>query len=664
MKKLLITVLTLTMVLALAAPAFTASNIGKSAYDAFGGKAYTANNNTVVLDADYGIELQTNSQSGWYIVVTKDTAGKLDIAYKIGSDYFLRTIEIDSNKNTSYRIGDGSGKDGLNQVKIGGFVPLAVKPAPETGPAPSPEPYPPSEPSPSSSPAAEVDVGFVGYYLHEGNVLSTSIYWQKLHVGDMIDWSAVRSAYDKWADQGGLMPPNPIEGWQSSGYASIYFSGSNPAIGYSDFTSGMLESQYLAYYLDPGYAIDDARAYTVVYDANGGTGNPPKDTRVYLSGETLTVSDRGGLDREWHTFLGWAITADGPVAYTPNQKFAVHGDTTLYAVWNEYEKFTVLYDGNGNTGGSPPSDTAGTVALGNIYYKNSLVTVLDKGTLTKSGHAFRGWALSSGGPAAYNPGGQFNITGEVTLRAVWLSDNAQTYTVTYQPGSRGIFEAQSYENLSLGAETPPTPTVKGAEGWAFSGWNPPLSAKVTENTTYVAGWTQKIYDVEFEDRDGTTIMQRNVAHGGNAVLPPDPELEGFVFAGWDIEATDIRDDTIVTAMYTPQTLPAVADNHHWALLNLLFAVAGALLALASAGYLLARRWNGHRHHHHERTREKWLITAILTAVAGLVVFALTQNMRNPMVWVDMWTVANAALFAATAASMVLVLKRYSLYENR
>lgn len=39
----------------------------------------------------------------------------------------------------------------------------------------------------------------------------------------------------------------------------------------------------------------------------------------------------------------------------------------------------------------------------------------------------------------------------------------------------------------------------------------------------------------------------------------------------------------------------------------------------------------------------WLVLAIVAGIAGVVVFLLTENMRNPMTFVDWWTLVNAII---------------------
>ncbi|HBX24438.1 MAG TPA: hypothetical protein DEF34_12535, partial [Desulfotomaculum sp.] len=60
-------------------------------------------------------------------------------------------------------------------------------------------------------------------------------------------------------------------------------------------------------------------------------------------------------------------------------------NVTLYAQWTVLPTYTVNYDGNSNTGGSPPTDS-------NAYYQGDTVTVLgNTGNLEKTGYTFTGW---------------------------------------------------------------------------------------------------------------------------------------------------------------------------------------------------------------------------------------------------------------------------------
>ncbi|MCL2135849.1 MAG: InlB B-repeat-containing protein [Candidatus Bathyarchaeota archaeon] len=77
--------------------------------------------------------------------------------------------------------------------------------------------------------------------------------------------------------------------------------------------------------------------------------------------------------------------------------------------------YSVTYNGNGHTGGSPPLDS------NSPYSNGASVIVLGQGTLTKSDSIFQGWATSSGGSVVYTSGSTFTITANITLYAVWSS---------------------------------------------------------------------------------------------------------------------------------------------------------------------------------------------------------------------------------------------------
>ena len=76
--------------------------------------------------------------------------------------------------------------------------------------------------------------------------------------------------------------------------------------------------------------------------------------------------------------------------------------------------YTVTYDGNGNSGGTAPSD-------GSTYPAGGSITALaNSGTLAKTGYTFSGWnSKADGSGSSYAPGVTFAMgTAAVTLYAV------------------------------------------------------------------------------------------------------------------------------------------------------------------------------------------------------------------------------------------------------
>ena len=81
---------------------------------------------------------------------------------------------------------------------------------------------------------------------------------------------------------------------------------------------------------DVRISVPPLPSHTVSYNANGGSGAPGNQTKWW--GEVLTLSNTRPT-RANHTFLGWATSANGAVAYQPGGRFGADNNTTLYAVW-------------------------------------------------------------------------------------------------------------------------------------------------------------------------------------------------------------------------------------------------------------------------------------------------------------------------------------------
>lgn len=71
-------------------------------------------------------------------------------------------------------------------------------------------------------------------------------------------------------------------------------------------------------------------SYTVSYNANGGSGAPSAQTKLY--GTTLTLSDTKPI-RTGYAFQGWATSLSGNVTYAAGASYTANAAVTLYAVW-------------------------------------------------------------------------------------------------------------------------------------------------------------------------------------------------------------------------------------------------------------------------------------------------------------------------------------------
>lgn len=206
------------------------------------------------------------------------------------------------------------------------------------------------------------------------------------------------------------------------------------------------------------YAVWELEEYDVTYNGNGHTsGIEPEDTlNSYQGNELVTVLDEGTLEKENWTFIAWNTKADGSgVSYNANDTFAITEDTTLYAQWDENDKFTVTYDGSGNSGGTVPVDA------GSPYYANSNIIIMDKATLVRDGYRFVEWNTKADGSGiAYKPGDSFTVEDNIVLYAQWKKIPLVVPATPTQPDPVDPIEPVEPTKPAT-PDTPKTPSISG-----------------------------------------------------------------------------------------------------------------------------------------------------------------------------------------------------------
>lgn len=173
----------------------------------------------------------------------------------------------------------------------------------------------------------------------------------------------------------------PAEGWKFDGwYLNTTKVGNNLEYVPEKAASGLYQAAtYVAHFVQ--------KKYQVTFDANAtdATGEMEPQTFTHGAGKALTVN---AFVRPGYSFLGWATTEDGPVAYTNQQVVSIVENTTLYAVWCE-DKVTLFYD------------TAGA-AMGTVSREsetvNAVTTEKASGATAaaNAGYRFIGWYSETG----------------------------------------------------------------------------------------------------------------------------------------------------------------------------------------------------------------------------------------------------------------------------
>lgn len=134
-----------------------------------------------------------------------------------------------------------------------------------------------------------------------------------------------------------------------------------------------------------------AQQYTLHFNANGGEGTMGDLTYTHGQDQSLT---KCGFTRAGYAFLGWAMAADGKVAYHDQQSLSITQDTTLYAVWKQQPNQGGSGGGHHNSGGTQekPDETPPTTLNDTDHY--AYIVGYEDGTIRPNGHITRAEAAT------------------------------------------------------------------------------------------------------------------------------------------------------------------------------------------------------------------------------------------------------------------------------
>ena len=186
-------------------------------------------------------------------------------------------------------------------------------------------------------------------------------------------------------------------------------------------------------------------AYTLTYNANGGSGAPSSQ-----SGAESYVISSTQPTKSGYTFLGWSTSSSATSAsYSAGDTITISSNTTLYAVWEEipvYNTYELVYDANGGTG-APESL---------IFSENETIYISEE-IPTRFGYVFEGWVSQDG--FWYYPGQETMFFEATVLYASWgnhklsadestvleITDECQEVFVEFSPEESGIYTFKSFD---------------------------------------------------------------------------------------------------------------------------------------------------------------------------------------------------------------------------
>lgn len=201
-----------------------------------------------------------------------------------------------------------------------------------------------------------------------------------------------------------------------------------------------------------------ADAYTVSFDANGGSGSMADET--VIAGD-YTLPENGFTAPEGKEYKSWSI--DG-VEYNEGDVYKVESDVTVITLWQDAaaKTFTVSFNANGGSG----SMASKTVTEGDK------LTLPECGYTAPSGKQFKAWIVDG---KEYAPGDKIEITADTTVKAVWEDAKTEPAVIAavcfhLQGGSAtGLKDGDivEYTEDEVGNSLPSKVT---RSGYVFDGW--------------------------------------------------------------------------------------------------------------------------------------------------------------------------------------------------
>lgn len=276
--------------------------------------------------------------------------------------------------------------------------------------------------------------------------------------------------------------------------------------------------------------------YTVNYNANGGTGAPSAQTKVY--GTNLTLSSTKPT-RSGYTFVRWNTnTSNTGTAYNPGGTYSANANVTLYAIWNT----TVSYNANGGTG-APAAQTK-------VFNTNLTLTSAKP---TRNGYSFWHWNTNTSNTGTtYNSGATYSTHSPMTLYAIW---NPLIY---YQGNGVGAGNLPTTQTKTFGQNTSISSQTPTRAGHEFLGWNTKSDGTGTayaKGASYTADTTLTLYAQWRKTANPPTISAMSVVRCNSSGTADDEGLYFKCTVSWSVDTTsqDVPNNqlTSLTGSYVP-----------------------------------------------------------------------------------------------------------------
>lgn len=188
------------------------------------------------------------------------------------------------------------------------------------------------------------------------------------------------------------------------------------------------------------YAQWEENYVVTYYGVYNTAGSVPVDSMTYAQNATVTILNQGDLIKEHYDFKGWSTYWSGSLAYDSGDTFSIIEEESLFAVWEENPKYTIIYISNDQDSGVPNSDST-------QYYSGDKITLSDQCTMRKDNYDFMGWKTNElSSTADFSSAGEITVANQnITLYAHWQERPKLVYYGNGNTG--GASEVVDYNDL-------------------------------------------------------------------------------------------------------------------------------------------------------------------------------------------------------------------------
>ena len=152
-----------------------------------------------------------------------------------------------------------------------------------------------------------------------------------------------------------------------------------------------------------------------------------------------------------------------------------------------------------------------------------------------------------------------SVAGDINVTAEFA---ANYYDVVFKDYDGAVLKSVIVKHGDIAAP----PDDPSHAGYTFAGWDKPFD-NVTSDLSITAQYYVRYYKVDFMDYDNHVINSQYVAYGDSALAPADPEREGYLFAGWDTDYTNVQSNLLVYAKYIRQNYTVEFIDYEGSLLK-------------------------------------------------------------------------------------------------